>query len=275
MDELIVGIIIYNYDVDNLKTKIDKYRDSVKRIVLVDNNSDNSSEIEKKIVGEKVILIKNKENLGIAYALNQILNKSYELNGKYLLTLDQDSFIELEDVNKMLFFFDEDVAIVCPEIIDLNKKKNKLINAGYVDVNRCITSGSIMNLSLCKTIGLFDEKMFIDYVDFDYCKRITINSLKIRKIGGCFLRHEVGKRTVHKFLFFYVYPTNHPPKRYYYYMRNMNYYYYKHKNNMSFFEKIDERYRLIGRYVVILLYENNKIEKIKQANNGILDSRKM
>lgn len=268
-----VGIVLYNSDVDKIRKTIDEYKDEAEKIILIDNNSKNIDEIEKVVSKfTNVILIRNEKNEGIAKALNQILEKSLSMEINYLLTLDQDSFLQLDFLQKMVQYINDDVAIVCPEIIDLNKKKNKLISEEYIQIERCITSGSLMNLKVCKDVGLFDEKMFIDYVDFDYCKRIRLKGYKILKIKDCFLKHEIGKRSIKKFFGIYVYPTNHSSFRVYYYFRNMRYYYLKFKRQMTVKEKINEIIRLYWKYISIVLYEEDKKEKLNSAKKGFKDA---
>lgn len=268
-----VGIVLYNSDVDKIRKTISEYKNEAKNIILIDNYSQNIDEIEK-LVSEfpNILLIRNDKNEGIAKALNQILESSISLRMNYLLTLDQDSFLKLEYLKKMVRYINDDVAIVCPEIIDLNKKKNKLINEEYVEIERCITSGSLMNLKVCKEVGLFDEKMFIDYVDFDYCKRVRVKEYKILKIKDCFLKHEIGKRSIKKFFGIYVYPTNHSSFRVYYYFRNMRYYYLKFKKQMTIKEKLNEIIRIYWKYISIVLYEEDKKEKLSSARKGFKDA---
>ena len=268
-----VGIVLYNSNVDKIRQTISEYKNEAKNIILIDNNSLNIDEVDK-LVSEfsNVLLIRNEKNEGIARALNQILESSISLGINYLLTLDQDSFLQLNYLKKMMEYIEDDVAIVCPEIIDLNKKKNKLISEEYAEIERCITSGSLMNLNTCKEVGIFDEKMFIDYVDFDYCKRIRLKGYKILKIKDCFLKHEIGKRSIKKFFGIYVYPTNHSSFRVYYYFRNMRYYYLKFRKQMTSKEKINEIIRIYWKYISIILYEENKKDKLSSARKGFKDA---
>lgn len=271
-----IGVVLYNFQLEKLKKIIDEYADKAKNIIFVDNCSANINEFEQlKIETTNIKLIKNNKNIGIAKALNQILNTTIEINVDFLLTLDQDSYLKYDDLKKMMKYMRDDVAIVCPEILDLNKKKNKKLNKEYQEIERCITSGSLMNIKICKKIETFDEKMFIDYVDFDYCKKIRIEGYKILQIQGCFLQHEIGKRTSRKFLWIDVYPTNHSSFRVYYYFRNMHYYYLKYRKKMTIKEKINEIIRITWKYVSIILYEENKKEKLKKAKEGYKDTAKM
>lgn len=172
--KLVAGIILYNPNMDILKKSIQALSDVVDMIILVDNASENIEDIQK-LVNNDVILIKNNENLGVAEALNIMMDRSSKMRATNLLTLDQDSIIDKNMISKMKYYLTSSViAIVCPRFIDVNKKKQRKVKSKIEYVNRCITSGSVMNLAICNKIGKFDASMFIDYVDFDYCKRIQL-----------------------------------------------------------------------------------------------------
>lgn len=88
----IAGIVLYNPDLGRLKENIESICKQVDKVILIDNGSDNIREIEDLIKEYlNCILLKNGENMGIAYALNQILKYAYENDVKWFLTLDQDS----------------------------------------------------------------------------------------------------------------------------------------------------------------------------------------
>ena len=70
----IAGIVLYNPDLGRLKENIESICKQVDKVILIDNGSDNIREIEDLIKEYlNCILLKNGENMGIAYALNQIL----------------------------------------------------------------------------------------------------------------------------------------------------------------------------------------------------------
>lgn len=272
--KLLAGIILYNPNIEHLKLSISELS-IPSEICLIDNGSKNIEEI-RKLKNKKVKLIENSTNFGIAKALNQLLDYAQLNNFSNLLTLDQDSILKNEMLKNMTNYINkENVALICPLINDLNKNKRIVQNENVVEVKRCITSGTIMNLKECKKIGKFDEKMFIDYVDFDYCKRVLLNNKKIIRLKNAVIDHEVGKRSSRKFLFINVYPTNHNPKRIYFYARNIKYYMQKFSKEMSLIEKIVEYKYLSWKLISIILYEKNKREKIIMFYKGIRDSKKM
>lgn len=269
--DVMIGIVLYNPEIDTLLKNLKKYEKMSKNIFLIDNGSAKEEEIESKLQEYQVIF--NHKNKGIAQALNQLLDIGQKKKFKYLLTLDQDSKMNYECFKNLYAYKDVDkVAIIAPRINDLNKNEMEEISEDYQYVTRCITSGSLMNLKLCNNNKIrFDEKMFIDYVDFDYCKALELCGYKIIKVRDAILQHEVGKRTKRKFLFWNVYPTNHSPIRVYYFARNIKYYLYKYKGNLSFKEYFHDLIHLWWKFLNILLYEDNKKEKLKMYGKGLKD----
>ena len=55
----------------------------------------------------------------------------------------------------------------------------------------------------------------------------------------------------------------------------MHYYYLKYRKKMTIKEKINEIIRITWKYVSIILYEENKKEKLKKAKEGYKDTAKM
>ena len=109
--KICAGIVLYNPDIDRLIENIDSINMQVKEIVLVDNASKNTQEIQDMILSKypEIVYIRNKINEGIAKALNQILNYSEKNGYEAFLTLDQDSICNSELVEKYL-------RINCPQI---------------------------------------------------------------------------------------------------------------------------------------------------------------
>ena len=120
----IAGIVLYNPDLGRLKENIESICKQVDKVILIDNGSDNIREIEDLIKEYlNCILLKNGENMGIAYALNQILKYAYENDVKWFLTLDQDSVCSRNLINTYSKYID-----IC---INLKKRGYKVLSLHY------------------------------------------------------------------------------------------------------------------------------------------------
>ena len=276
MLKCIAGIVLYNPDLYRLKENIKNIYTQVEKIVLVNNNSINFNEVKKLYENDsKIHIISNSENIGVAAALNQIIHFCNKNNIEWALTLDQDSVCPssiIHEFEKYTAF--EKVAIICPKIIDRKIELTEVNNEveDFEFVKRCITSASLTNAQICKTLGFFDERMFIDYVDFDYCETVIKNDYKIIKVNTTSLLHQIGDSKLISLFGKKIIVYNHSPIRKYYFTRNMIYYIKKHKDTID----VSGTYlKLIKRSIITVCFESQKIKKIKMIIKGIRDSKKI
>jgi rhamnosyltransferase len=199
--KLAACVVLYNPD-DTIFENILTYGNFVDKLIVVDNSlKKNNLLIDKlnEVFESKLIYINNNDNLGIATALNQACDKAIELKFKWILTMDQDSsFINFEHYKKCL----EKVQNVNNvALLAANTDKEGYSN---FDKNGCscnyredkfsvITSANIVNLEYFEEIGRFNDKLFIDMVDYDYCLRINIKKLKILYFPDVFVEHKLGE----------------------------------------------------------------------------------
>ena len=269
---IMTGIVTYNPDIPRLIKNLDAIKDQVYQVIIVDNNSSNIKEIKKNIK-ENIIIIENDNNYGIAKALNQIMEYAKENNIDWVLTLDQDSVCPQYFVKALSEKIQDNIAIVCPIVYDINKrnitKESEERKNNYIE--KCITSGSLTSVKAWENVGKFDEKMFIDGVDFEFCYRLRKYGYFIYRVDDVKLTHEIGHITIRKFLFWDVAVKNHSAFRKYYIAKNIIYLAKKRQKFKFKVKAIFQELKLIG---VVLLYEDDKKIKIKRIIKGIEDGIK-
>lgn len=272
------GITLFNPNILKLKESIDNINWQVEYILCIDNNSNNYKEIENLIHKYKnVILISNKKNMGIGYALNQMIKWGKSRSYNWLLALDQDSICPNNIIIEYMKMINlENIAIISPKIIDINKKdrivKNNEKIEYIVDSEDVITSGSLINIDICNKVGMFNEKMFIDFVDTEYNKRILNNGYNIIKVNSVKLVHSVGNIKEYKFWRFNICCTNHSSFRRYYMVRNRLYYKFKYYGRI---EGYKTALRLILGTIKIIIFEEEKLKKVVATLNGFRDYKKL
>lgn len=274
MNSIAAGIVLYNPELDRLKENITSIANQVSKVIVVDNGSSNINEIKEEVYKYKnIIFIDNKINKGIAKALNQILGWCKENKFRWVLTLDQDTVCPLDLIEKMSKYIDrENIAIISPKIIDRNFETEDKYRTGYEYIEKAITSASLTNVDICDKVNNFDEKMFIDYVDFDLCTRLRKENYKILRLNEVNVLHELGNSKTVNFFGKRIIVYNHKPIRKYYYTRNHLYYINKHKDYIN----VKKEYaNLFKRSLVTIIFEEKKAEKIRQIFKGIIDSKKM
>lgn len=275
MVKVAAGIITYEPDIGRLDKNIQAILSQVHKILIIDNASKNFEQIKSiAIQYENVMLIHNEKNAGVAKALNQVIEHLGNLDFDWILTLDQDTVCSNNIVDRLTSHINfNKIAVVCPKVIDVNYSgENIHAKTGIEYISRAITSGSMINSRICQELGGFDEKMFIDLVDFDYSYRLTRAGHKILRDNDAFILHQLGDLEVHKLFGKNIYVTNHSPSRVYYYIRNNIYFYRKHKDAEILCEITQNIFK---RLFKILFYENEKIKKIKCFVKGFFHGVKI
>lgn len=264
-------VVFYNPSKENI-LNIDKYKESVDKIYIIDNSEDDSIRIKNT---KKVNYIKLGENKGIAYALNEGARKGIEDGYKWLLTLDQDSKITGEIIEKLKKYLEEHdtetIGLVSP-YQDINAEE-KLKDVEAEEMIEVMTSGNIINLNAYKKIGGFKDWLFIDCVDTDYCMNLNKHGYKVLRLNKVWMKHNLGKLEVHK-IGKKKYPCyNHSPIRRYYIVRNNLY--IKEMYGKDYPEYCEHLIRVQkGQVKRILAFEKNKYKKLKMMYRGYKDFKK-
>jgi len=264
-----LGVVItFDPNFNLLKKNIASFVDSVNAVIIIDNGSKTVEQL-LDLVSEKIVVLSNKSNLGIAEALNQALLYAHKNHFDFMLTMDQDSYFERATLQDLLLGFKNvTTAIVCPSLKDMNSNHFVVASKPYVEVFTAITSGSLCDVAILKSVGGFDTKMFIDYVDFELCLRLQKNEYKIIQSQNSVLCHHLGESKMHYILGIPIICTNHSPLRRFYYARNKIYIYKKYFFTFPLFVLRD--FLSFGKTIVsILLFEKLKIAKIKMIIKGV------
>ncbi|WP_270635724.1 glycosyltransferase [Limosilactobacillus mucosae] len=257
-------IVLYkpNYQVVN---NIKKYP-KLYKLVLIDNSPNNNSKLFESILSESVTYIPLLKNMGIAHALNigvkDILNSV-----DYIITMDQDSKLNSE----LLLTYQNYI----------NKHKRTFALTPQYNTGRCqikkdnrtkkvslsMQSGTLFNVEVFKKIGYFDERLFIDVVDWEFFLRMKKYGLELIRINRAILEHQPA---ITKEKYIGPYKLKYgvaSPLRYYYQARNLLW--------------VARRYRSLNLYVnlvikwlkIILLFDNKK-EYLLSFYEGVQDAIK-
>jgi rhamnosyltransferase len=263
--------ILYNPD-QWVISNIDSYLFQLDLLYILDNSENiNSAIINQLKSREKIKIIPNSENIGIAAALNKSSEMAIHDGYDLLLTLDQDSRVSDDLVTRMIVEFekDEKIGLISPFVVHIQNPRTSA-NSGLEKIMVAMTSGSIIRLNAYKKTGEFLEKFFIDYVDNEFCLRLTRNGFKIFQLNSVSLYHKLGNTSKKKIIFREVFPTNHSPLRWYYRTRNRLYVYKKYGRQFPKYVFFDLKV-FIKDFIKILLFENGKFKKMKMILYGFID----
>ena len=255
-------IVLYNANEDNVIDNINSYINDIDLLIAVDNTD--KIIVQDKLIDflkhKNILYINNGNNLGIARALNIGTEKAIELGCQWLLTMDQASRATPGMIQIMATVIGKypNIGIISPvhtgeEITDKLK-----LQQDFIEVDSVMTSGNLLNLKAYNEVGPFDEKLFIDYVDHEYCLRLNKNNFKVLLATKAKLTHNLGNISVHKI----ASTTNHNFVRRYYMTRNRLLVQKVYKKDFPYFCKQDNA-KMWKELLKICLLEKDKIKKIR------------
>lgn len=271
MMSVMAGIVAYNPNISKLRQNLLAIVPQVSHTVIVDNASENITDI-KNLVSEfrNMDIIINTENKGIAAALNQIFAKASESNFTYVITLDQDSEVYPNLIKNYIEFESLGDSFTCLRR-DRNFGIESVENNETEYVSSCITSGNLVKVAAWKAIGGFNERLFIDMVDVDFCYRLNAKGYRILKINKYGMLHEIGDGSFISLFGKKHFTGNYSAFRKYYIFRNMSYVIRKYHLRHHYYSYK----RLLLLFASIWIKEDNKLQKSASALKGFIDSFKM
>lgn len=204
-----------------------------------------------------------RRNDGLSIAYNFILKRAILEEIEWLSLYDQDSIISEEMVNRLKKFAEnvteKNIACLVPYIQYSSVKPNYHKTR---EITWSINSGQMLNIKNIIKKGLrFDENLFLDRVDRDFCKQIELAELKIIQVGDTLLKQKLGVE--------YKGYNIHSALRNYYIAKNRLY--YNNKYYGKILGNIFSIFQTTKQIINILIVGKNTKENILMIKEGCKD----
>lgn len=206
-----ISIIIVSFNTKEITLKCidsiieDKCRTDYEIIVIDNASTDSSRSVLEKLNKASIIkLIANSQNVGFAKAVNSGIRKSVF---DHILILNSDIVLKKGFLDKIYNFAisKSDAGAIVPKLVNSDGsvqpsvfrfpsvqkaveqywlKKHKLLDKyapktdNAVEIEIGIMAAFLITPKALDQVGLLDEKYFMYYEDFDYCRRIKKAALK-------------------------------------------------------------------------------------------------
>ncbi|MGL5056637.1 MAG: glycosyltransferase [Fusobacteriaceae bacterium] len=259
------GIIVTYNPSKNLKDLLSMLV-NLDQVIIVDNNSKNKEfiiQLVKKY--SNVILLLNDSNEGLAKSYNKaeiLFNSKIE----WIFTFDQDSLPDKTMIFEIQNFLKiKNIGIIAPKVIDKNLiVNNHNNNQRYNYISSTIQSGMCINRKCMKEIEGFNEKLFMYYVDTDFCNKMN-RKHKIIQVNSALIFHEDGKLEKKKFILELKLNERSETADYY---RSRNLIYMIKTYGFSYSKD------LLYDFIVKTLYSKNRKKYYKNTVKGLKDGMK-
>jgi rhamnosyltransferase len=270
----ICALIVTFHPDQEFEKRVKAIRPQVGNVVIVDNGSRLECVAHLKSISG-VEFVWNQSNMGLATALNQGIERAIALGFKWVFTLDHDTVVTSNCIEKCVATFNQYPAPHEVGIIGCNYQNRTTgeycrlprDEQPWDEVRTVITSGSLMPTELFVKIGPFRDQFFIDCLDFEYCLRARQYGYKILFSLPVGMIHNEGEKSRHRFLMWNVVTHNHSPLRRYYIFRNgvrlIQEYWLKESKWV-----LGECRNLAKELLAIVLFETGKWRKLKAIAKG-------
>lgn len=195
-------LVTFKPDLKQLKLTVDSLISQIDKIVIVKNSNE-----ELYLVDKKIYQIQLEHNMGIAYAQNCGIEYAITNGANYIMFSDQDTVYPSNFVQESLSCLElhknDKLAAVAPLFYNENKKqyaqinikKTKSITADIgkeYEIAHAISSGTVSPCVVFLDIGLMNERLFIDFVDFEWCWRAIEKGYKMICDTNLIIHHNMG-----------------------------------------------------------------------------------
>ena len=282
--KIIACSLSYNADVAMVRESLKEFRSQVDHIVICDNGS--APEIRQGLKGLEtefpgfISFVWNEKNLGNAGGLNREIQAAMDAGAYWIMPIDDNSRPTPNMTNELLAAYEAlsesdkaRVGMVKPNYttekgLAYKETKPFIAVSGF-------SSGELVKADVYQKIGLYQEDLFIDFVDSEFSHRAFRKGILSLIVPDTILRHQRGHPTVRKFLWMTASVPNYPPSRYYYiarngaylYLRNFNEYFLHSVHRLSKFWIF-----VVPRYLIkAVLFEDRKMKKISMVLRGTWD----
>ncbi len=262
-------------------------RERCDRLLVVDNSPlpDARAAI---MLGEAGVALQHHGNRnGIAGAFNCGLSTLFDSGVEAVALFDQDSEAPADYFTVMRErcasmsgraflagprIFDENDQRFLPELATSGLAVERLAIQADVPLQRCaflISSGCVVSREAFARLGRFDEALFIDHVDTEYCLRALLRNVPVYVVPSLVLLHRIGSRSRHKLGPLELTTMNHPGFRRYYSARNAMQLALQYGLRLPV--AIVPNVLTLWQIVQILLLEKHKAAKLKAIAQGVFD----
>lgn len=288
----IAAVVVTFFPDDTLYRRLDEIALQVGLVVMVDNGS--SPEItfclKEWAARTSAVLICNAVNLGLATALNQGVRRASAQSFEWVITFDQDSMPEDGMVNALWESSHagpdpEQIVVIGAHTYDERNPSRRerwlrpkwygfeRIQCGAEDLENVtfvITSGALTRVAVWEKLGGFDERLFIDYIDHDFCLRALRAGFKITVSARARLAHNLGAKRQVRAMGHTFQPTFHSARRHYYMARNRVLMWRRHAVRFPHWWLFDFCFGLLNT-LRVLVVEDQRKAKMSAMLRGTID----
>ncbi|MDL9936855.1 glycosyltransferase [Gordonia sp. ABSL1-1] len=209
MNNLSVVAVIASFEpAGDLLEVLDHVSAQVDSVVIVDDGSPSLATdptgavagVLDRCAAAGATVLHTSENRGIAHALNQGVRVALERGAAAVLTLDQDTHLEPDYIERVGDHLDLASSVGIRRVLASPSRINEDVapfwfaERGLTLAFEPIQSGLVITREVFDEVGLFDEGLFIDCVETEFYLRARARGAHALVVPGTGIRHRLGRR---------------------------------------------------------------------------------
>lgn len=200
-------------------------------LIIVVNNGGLEDYVETiSAVAKNILLLNPGSNIGMAAGLNAAFSLAADSGFSHLISFDQDSSLSEHALDILIRDFNcaeqngKNIAAIGPRLCDPRYVLDERTFRGYESKENnaesiqerpyVITSGCLASIEAWRTSGGFEEKLFIDLVDIEWCWRLKDKGYSVYVSMQATMEHRLSD-DMKVFLKRFTFNTYSPLRRFY------------------------------------------------------------
>jgi rhamnosyltransferase len=254
------------------------------RVIVVDNTEAPGLISDQLPVGCELIALGS--NSGIAHAQNVGVAHALAAGATVIVFFDQDSKIGPGFLRALVaplkpgtpeitspLYVDDDSGVALPSLrlgrfgLPITVHGADATKPYPVDI--VISSGTAATSEVFGIAGVFDEALFIDGVDSEWCLRCRGKQIPIYVVPSAVMRHRVGSRSIRIGRFTVL---QHSPARCYYQIRNC--FHLMRRKHVPFAFALRHMLSVMCSRLILLVFVSDRLVYLKACFAGLRDGMK-
>jgi rhamnosyltransferase len=274
---VVAVLVSYHPKVGELEASVRSLLMNFKEVVVAWNGP-HPFKIASFLKDKRIHLLDMKDNVGLAAALNEGIDKAFQLGAKWVYLSDQDSVLPRGFKSLAIKYGQHipkqhKVAAIGPVYFNqITKEVGRIIrteffrrrrdkpnmNESCIEADYLITSGSFISKTAFNDIGPMCNWLFIDLIDIEWGLRAKSKGYKFFVLSKLMLDHKLGDDNFT--IFGKAFPI-HSPLRVYYYFRNSIHLYGKEYISLNW--KLIDLIRNIFRFFFYIALVKPRLQYLK------------
>lgn len=260
------AVIVLFQPEGDLTGRLVRVQNQVAWLIVVSNDGGQIDRLEA-LNTSMLTHVCNRENIGLAAALNIGLRQSRDLGFTWTLMLDQDTLVDEDLLIGLAEAYSaypepDKIGLLVPNYRSLGGTRFAYCqDAAWQTVATAVTSGSLVPLAVIEQLGGMREAFFIEGIDIEFCMRVRTAGMHVVATGRPLMTHGAGAAKERRLFGRTVLVSHHSPLRCFMQFRNLTWTLWRYHRLEPHWTRT-ALVSMLKRYCIVFLFERQRLRKV-------------